>query len=976
MSRWWQIATGSWWTSPSRTLAIILSVALGVGVIVTITSFYETARKALDEQVIQRWLGTAHVTIHPPGAHWGSIDAFLTEPLRSLSNVDHVTARLRRRMRLNPSVETETATATGQWIVDAIGINADTETPFRSWPNLRGRQLGATDRGMMLVERAMAESCNLNPNDTVTLSRDGVEQVKTFTIIGIFDSVRVAEFQQAIVYLPLLDLQELTSEQGVVSVIDIMLSDASPTAMENAKTEAQGIIAGRKYAYPLRVDTAAARQQVLQQADQITKMLLMLVAFVAMLTSFFIILTTQNVSLSLRRPQLGILRCLGMTRLQLVGLLCVELVPLGLVGIVLGVLGGLAVTFGVGHFASAYVTQVYISGWGITVGTGCGLATTLLSVAVLAKMIAGVTPLEAVATQAKPVRRRWAYLCGLGGAMLIVLHIWMVNEPDREKWLTPVFAGAGTMALYFGYAMLTPLLVVVGGCPIVRIVGRCLGLQAKLADEPFARSPWRSTGACWVLMVGLSLIIHLAIRGELARTIWDFPARLPGAFVWSPIPVSGDTIEEVKRIPGVGESTVTTDITCKIEKTDQKPKSLKDSLIEKFLKKLTRPVFVAGDPEKLLSMLKLAFIEGTQADTLEKVKRGGYVIIPVQTARSKGLKLGDRVTVTIRGRSAVFEIAAVVQSPALDLAVTAFQAESYMQFAAASAVLGTRDDLKEFFGLDVVSMFMCNTDLSPADPPPDFDPEHWPHPTDTINIVTAMLRWAPSLVDQADTFERIGADLRTWIETGATTPLPQASQVEVRRFSQALAFLRAETSDPNRSADEAWRSFRERLVLLRIAQVMNRPEAIIGSLQKLKGQIEDSLDQATAFVTWLPSVLLVVAAIGIGNLMQVSVHIRSRQIAMLRAVGAVKSQIIRMVLAEAITIGLLGSVIGISLGIHMSYSVFVIAERLLDVVLPFSVPAGTVLVAVALTVFVCLVSGLGPARSAARSNIIAALQAS
>ena len=54
------------------------------------------------------------------------------------------------------------------------------------------------------------------------------------------------------------------------------------------------------------------------------------------------------------------------------------------------------------------------------------------------------------------------------------------------------------------------------------------------------------------------------------------------------------------------------------------------------------------------------------------------------------------------------------------------------------------------------------------------------------------------------------------------------------------------------------------------------------------------------------SIILVVAAIGIGNLMMVSVHMRTRQIAVLRAVGAVKSQIIRLILAEAATLGLLG----------------------------------------------------------------------
>jgi putative ABC transport system permease protein len=138
--------------------------------------------------------------------------------------------------------------------------------------------------------------------------------------------------------------------------------------------------------------------------------------------------------------------------------------------------------------------------------------------------------------------------------------------------------------------------------------------------------------------------------------------------------------------------------------------------------------------------------------------------------------------------------------------------------------------------------------------------------------------------------------------------------------------------------------------------------------------VDTSLRRAIVIITWLPSIVLAVAAIGIGNLMMVSVHVRSREIAVLRAIGAQKLQIIRLVLAEAVTLGLLGSVIGLALGLHAAASDNYVTSGLTDVKFAFIVPIGSIALSVALTGAVCLLAGIIPARYAARNNIIAAMQ--
>ena len=974
MPRLWPLVTAAWSANPGRALAALTSVALGVGGVLTVTVFHETAHRAISDQVVSQWLGSAHVSVHPPGAHWGQLDATLAEEFKVLSNVEHVTARLHRRLHFRSPRSDVRSFLTHTVEVDAVGINPATERPFRVFPSLSGRALTPEDRGAVVTERELVKVRGLDVGDSMTLSIHEGGPQHTFRIVGLFDSQRIAEFQHPVVYLPLADLRAMEGEPNAASVIDIQLADASLPAIEQAKKAVTAVLQRKHPRSGMRVETAAARQTLLGEADRITRLLIILVALITMLTSFFIILTTQSVSLAQRRPQLGMLRCVGMTRGQLASLMFAELAPIGLLGTILGIGGGLLAVALAGYLGREMFLRMYISSWGIVLSIACGLATTVLGALFLIFQTARLAPLEAVNTQAKAPRLSWVMAATAGGVGLLVLHALMVALADRARWLSSPFAITGVLSLYLGYALIAPGLVVWLGRPIAGLMGRLLGLRASLAAGPIEQAPWRSTGACWVLMVGLSLIVYVAVRAEGVLDIWNFPSQLPEAFVWSPNYVPGRMIDEVRKMPGVGRLSTTADVDCEVEKTGKASSLFGTSVVEKFLRSLSRPVYVAAEPQEIMSMIKVAFIEGDPKEGIEKIERGGYVFIPPQTSKSKDLHLGDKVTVTIKGQSATFEVAGVIQSPALDIAVTAFQAESYLQFAAATAILGTRKDLKAKFGLDVVAMFMFEVELSPVDLPEGFRFSDWPEVGDEQAVAKAALAWVNSLPEESASLGRVVPEIRSWLEAGAATTLSHEARTELRRFAQALFWIGGALENKNASPVEAWEAFRERLVLTRVAYALDRPDAIMGSLRRLKQQIDVTMRRAIAVVTWLPSFLLALAAVGIGNLMMVSVHQRTRELAILRAVGAERKQIVRMVLAEALTLGLLGSAIGVALGLHEAYSVNQITAALMDVSLRFLVPMGTVAAAVGLTVLVSVLAGWIPARRAASQSVAAALQ--
>jgi putative ABC transport system permease protein len=70
----------------------------------------------------------------------------------------------------------------------------------------------------------------------------------------------------------------------------------------------------------------------------------------------------------------------------------------------------------------------------------------------------------------------------------------------------------------------------------------------------------------------------------------------------------------------------------------------------------------------------------------------------------------------------------------------------------------------------------------------------------------------------------------------------------------------------------------------------------------------------TLFISSIGAVSLIVGAIGIANIMLVSVTERTREIGVMKAIGAKDREILVLFLLEAILIGLIGSLFGIALG--------------------------------------------------------------
>jgi putative ABC transport system permease protein len=130
----------------------------------------------------------------------------------------------------------------------------------------------------------------------------------------------------------------------------------------------------------------------------------------------------------------------------------------------------------------------------------------------------------------------------------------------------------------------------------------------------------------------------------------------------------------------------------------------------------------------------------------------------------------------------------------------------------------------------------------------------------------------------------------------------------------------------------------------------------------------NSLGFLTISATVIGLITLIGAAIGLMNIMLVSVSERTKEVGLVKAIGGKSKMVRRQFLLEAMIISVLGAIFGIFLGI--------LVGNLFSIVLStgFVVPWNWVLYGILICSIVGLLAGLYPALKAGRLNPIEALR--
>ncbi|HEY9206646.1 MAG TPA: ABC transporter permease [Candidatus Methanoperedens sp.] len=144
----------------------------------------------------------------------------------------------------------------------------------------------------------------------------------------------------------------------------------------------------------------------------------------------------------------------------------------------------------------------------------------------------------------------------------------------------------------------------------------------------------------------------------------------------------------------------------------------------------------------------------------------------------------------------------------------------------------------------------------------------------------------------------------------------------------------------------------------------------------IQQQITSVVQTISLFLAAIAAVSLLVGAVGIANTMFMSVMERTRQIGLLKALGATDNEVMELFLLESGLFGFVGGLIGIIFGILVSVIISELGLRALG-------PGGTMsavvtpellIFALVFSVFVGIISGVVPARTAAKMNPVDALR--
>jgi putative ABC transport system permease protein len=155
------------------------------------------------------------------------------------------------------------------------------------------------------------------------------------------------------------------------------------------------------------------------------------------------------------------------------------------------------------------------------------------------------------------------------------------------------------------------------------------------------------------------------------------------------------------------------------------------------------------------------------------------------------------------------------------------------------------------------------------------------------------------------------------------------------------------------------------------AVLVDYPTAELQNNAEFRETQENSINTVVNLVYGLLFLAVFIALIGIANTLALSIHERTRELGLLRAVGMSRAQVRSTVRWESVIIAVLGAVLGLAIGLFFGWAVVRAVEE--EGFTEFAAAPGTLLV----VVIAAAVAGVGaailPARRAAKLDVLRAI---
>jgi putative ABC transport system permease protein len=148
------------------------------------------------------------------------------------------------------------------------------------------------------------------------------------------------------------------------------------------------------------------------------------------------------------------------------------------------------------------------------------------------------------------------------------------------------------------------------------------------------------------------------------------------------------------------------------------------------------------------------------------------------------------------------------------------------------------------------------------------------------------------------------------------------------------------------------------------------PTAKVENKAEYKQTFEAQLDQIVYLLYALLAMSVIISLFGIANSLFLSIHERTGELGVLRAVGATRTQVRRVIRYESVITAVIGGILGTAVGVCFGW---VVTESLSELGLEASVPVGQLAGLLVLAVIVGVIGAIAPARRASRVDVLEAV---
>ena len=639
-----------WTKHPTQALLPALGIALGVAAIIaidlgsgsTVSSFRRTMERLEGRTTHQVLPGRdglrgeiAPVLARIPGVVAAApvLETFVLaqEPLR-LYGVDPFSEADVRDLGLDPDEEIDVELATQRF----YGLMAEP--------------------GALLISAPFLERHGLAEGDTLRLAV-GSRQRQAFVLGALPERIDGLEIPDNFALADIATAQELTGRVDVTRIDLVLAEEGRRETLERIRATLP---------VGARVEAPGGSARYLETMLSALRMNLGALSYLALFVSLFLIYNALLLAVLRRRPQLGIVRCLGATRREVLGAWLVEAALIATIGTTLGIVLGV----GAGRFAMQGIAQTASDLYGyVRADTLQLLPSTMvkaIAVGLFATLVAALWPASEAAST-PPVhtasrgdvetttRRRLERMPWLAiplGLTAIVALVWPSNDP--------ALGYVAAICLALGTAVVVPLL----GSFVLRHLdaplGRLGGEVAALAARNIRASLSRTGVALSALTVALSMSIAMGTMvASFHREVKDWIADSVRADVYI-----GPATAEVDRLDARLDPALVAVLRHRegVEAVDTY-RGLMATVrgTDTFTAGVDIGVFRRG--------AKPAVIAGPNSDVFLDRIESGQAGISETLMRRTGLKPGETFEMTVRGQPTELTVAGVYRDYSSDRGV-------------------------------------------------------------------------------------------------------------------------------------------------------------------------------------------------------------------------------------------------------------------------------------------------------------------